>query len=540
MLGLVGLTGCSGIDRVMESVGGGGGGVIGAVVADEPRAVQIGREVLLAGGNAVDTATAVYFALSVTLPSMASLGGGGVCLVYRPEANRVETLEFFAETPRETVAQGPGARPTAIPGNVRGFFALHERFGEVAWEDILRPAEALARDGTVVSQTLADHLRLTWGFLRADREARRLFGRRDGGPVGKGYPLRQLDLATALAQIRAHGPGEFYTGRLARLLVQDTLNVGGSLSANELRAMRPRWRQAVSVALPDPRDPEDADERWVVHAPPPPAAAGLVAAQVLAQVALDDRYRRTAPEARPHLVSEAAKRAFADRRRWGGRADSAAAILSETRARRLMRNYSDSRTTTIDRLDPVPEPVLENLAGTGFVTADLKGNAVACTVTPNNTFGTGRVAARTGIFAAASAEVANGGPVSLGPVMIVDPDDSELILAATGTGGVAGPTALAETLAPLLHEPVPLADAIAAPRVHHSGAPDVLYHERTQSGAEVAGLRRRGHELAVFPGDRGEHPGRVNAVYCPRGLPGGEDTCEVAADPRGSGLALRE
>ena len=132
-------------------------GFLGGVAADEPRAALIGRDVLSAGGSAADAATAVYFALAVTLPSSASLGGGGVCLVHDTPSARTEAIRFLARRPADVP---PGtARPSAVPGNPRGFFALHSKYGVLRWEQVVAPAEGLARFGTPVSRALARDLK---------------------------------------------------------------------------------------------------------------------------------------------------------------------------------------------------------------------------------------------------------------------------------------------------------------------------------------------------------------------------------------------
>ena len=121
----------------------------GGVVSDEPRSALIGRDILSAGGNAVDAAVAVYFALSVTYPHAATLGGGGLCVVHRGLKGDLEALDF---RPAIVTRNGQAA---AIPGAVRGMFALHARYGAMAWESLLLPAERLARFGNPVSRALA-------------------------------------------------------------------------------------------------------------------------------------------------------------------------------------------------------------------------------------------------------------------------------------------------------------------------------------------------------------------------------------------------
>jgi len=217
---------------------------------------------------------------------------------------------------------------------------------------------------------------------------------------------------------------------------------------------------------------------------------------------------------------------------WEG---GAAWVLN--RSGRSARDIRRARHTPLIDMPVIPEAILENPAGTGFSVIDGSGNAVSCTVTPNNTFGTGRVAPRTGIVVAAAPTIANGGPVSLGPVLAIDFKEEKVHLAATGTGGVSGPTALAEVLVRVTERGRTLEEAMAAPRLHHSGNPDFLYHESELPASTISALVDKGYDIRVFPGS-GKTPARVNSIFCADGLPDADKPCEAVADPRGHGLAL--
>jgi len=242
--------GCSSSDKPVQGTVGFVVGFLGGVAEDEPRAATIGRDVLSAGGTAADAAVAVYFALSVTMPSSASLGGGGVCVVHDWKTKKTETLDFLARVP-QTVPAG-ATRPTAIPGNPRGFFALHSRFGRLRWESLVATSENLARFGTPVSRAFANDLAQVGNALLADPETRRIFGQANGQRVAReGETLVQFELASMLSLIRRAGPGDFYDGPAARQLADAVNAAGGSLSIDDLRAYRPVWRETVRVPYGD-------------------------------------------------------------------------------------------------------------------------------------------------------------------------------------------------------------------------------------------------------------------------------------------------
>ena len=220
-------------------------GFVGGAAAEEPRAAIVAREILSAGGSAVDAAVAGAFAMSVTLPSRAGLGGGGACLVYNLRQREVIAVSFPAGA-RAGLPQGVD-RPAAVPMMARGLFLLHTRGGRLRFEQLVRPAEDLARLGTEVSRAFADDLRVVAAPLLNDPQARRVFGAPGGGPLQAGERMTQLDLGGTLAQLRTGGVGELYQGGLAGRLEEGSLAAGGGLTAGELRAARAEVLETVRV-----------------------------------------------------------------------------------------------------------------------------------------------------------------------------------------------------------------------------------------------------------------------------------------------------
>ena len=222
-------------------------GFLGGAVAEEPRAAIVAREILSSGGSAVDAAVAGAFAMTVTLPSRAGLGGGGVCLVFTARQRQVVTVSFPAGT-RAGLPQGVD-RPAAVPLMARGLYLLHTRGGRMRFEQLVRPAEDLARLGTEISRAFADDLAAVAAPLLQDPQARRVFGAPGGGPLRAGERMTQLDLGATLAQLRAGGVGEMYQGQLATRLEEGSVAAGGGLTAAELRAARADVIDPVRVSV---------------------------------------------------------------------------------------------------------------------------------------------------------------------------------------------------------------------------------------------------------------------------------------------------
>ena len=247
------------VDRTVETVTGRSNtpfgtpghvaGFLGGVAADEPRAAIVARDILSGGGSAVDAAVAGAFTMAVTLPSRAGLGGGGACVALDAQRGLARAIVFPAGA---RAALPPGTdRPAALPAMARGLFALHLNAGRFKIEELIRPAEELARLGTEISRTLADDLAVVAGPLLADPSARQIFARPGGGVLRLGDRIVQPDLSATLAQLRAAalGIGDLYQGNLAERLVEGSVISGGGLTEAELRATRIRAGSATRSNL---------------------------------------------------------------------------------------------------------------------------------------------------------------------------------------------------------------------------------------------------------------------------------------------------
>ena len=360
-IGLVlGISACGSTDpKLTEGTIGYVGGFLGGVVADEPRAALAGRDILSRGGTAADAAAAMYFTLSVTLPSRAGLGGGGMCVVFDVETGNTQVLDFTAPTPRAISANV--SRPSAVPGNPRGFFALQARHGLLLWREIVAPAEQLARFGYPTSRAFSRDLQSVGPALLGDAGARVMFAGKSGVRVaGEGETIEQLDLAATLGMLRARGVGPLYVGSYARTFVDAVRRAGGSLSVEDLRQFVPVWRDSVRVNIGNE----------VAHFAPPPAAASTVAAVMLAMLDDSGDYDTKDLGVRAHLVAETGMRAFADRETWlaaSGQVNAKArAFVTPARIEALTMGLRSNRRTPVSAFTTKPKNRNESPASTGF------------------------------------------------------------------------------------------------------------------------------------------------------------------------------
>ncbi len=410
-------TSCSTVNSVSDTLFGSGSdvaqgtpghvsGFLGGVVADEPQAALAARQILSAGGNAADAAVALGFALSVTMPSRAGLGGGGACLAYRAgkdASGSPDAVMFTAIAP-----SNPGStdRPVGLPTMTRGLFVLHARYGSMPFEQLVIPAEQMARFGVQASRAFTRDLAVVAGPLAADPGAREAFYR-NGQPIAEGETLLQPALGSTLAQIRIAGVGDLYQGALGRRFATAAAQVGARITVEDLRAGLPTV--VPPLTLPGP----GADRIAFL---PPPADGGLAAAAAYQVLATD-----------PGAFAQANARAMGAAARWRQGGGDPQAILQES-------------------LPDTPLPALP--ASTTYATLDRNGNAVVCAVSMGNLFGIGRVAAGTGVLLGASP---NGvAPPLLSAAIAYNPNLKAFHSEVGGSGQAGAPLAVAMGLSQTL------------------------------------------------------------------------------------------
>ncbi len=493
-----------------------------AVVSAHPLATKVGVDVLKKGGNAVDAAVAVHFALAVVYPQAGNIGGGGF-LVYRSASGEEAALDFRERAPaaaHERMYQDSlgnvlseksrlGALACAVPGAVDGLWAAHRRYGRLPWAELVKPAIYLAEKGFQITEREAQLLnqerhrfirnnRLTPVFVKAE-------------PWEAGDWLIQKELAVTLGRIADKGRDGFYEGPVAINTVEEVQKQGGIMTLDDLRQYRSVWRKPLVFKWRGLR----------IITMPPPSSGGVLLAQMLGM--LGDADLRTmgfhSADA-VHLMIEVERRAYADRAQhmadpdyWPVPVDS---LLCPHYLRRRMTTFHPERATPSAQVSAgVFAGVAEET--THFSIVDAQGNAVAVTTTLNDVYGSRVVVPGAGFllnnemddFSAkpgapnlygaigGKANAIAGGkrPLSsMTPTIVVR--DGRLSLVLGTPGGTTIPTSVFQVLLNVYEFGLPLREAVHARRFHHQWSPDVVYVEEGTFSPEVEErLRAMGHML---------------------------------------------
>jgi gamma-glutamyltranspeptidase / glutathione hydrolase len=502
-LSLAVLGGCAETPRTPVGATGYVKGFLGGVAADEPNAALVMRDILSAGGTAVDAAVAGGFMLGVTLPSVAGLSGGGACLSFDSLSKRIDTVNFL---PR-TVAQGG----MGVPMTPRGLALLHSKGGRLRIEQTIGPAEQAARLGTPLSRASAAYLNIPGVAPSLDRQTQALYFAPGGFPFAEGTPLRQPELASLLARLRLAGIGDLYTGLAARQLVDASKSVGGLLTLEDLRAALPLLEAPLQQALGS----------HVIATPGGAVGGGVIAADIFAQLQRLG-FDKLPPPDRPQRFAEATRRAIAAYVKRS-RGDAIAAPGTEASATALLADFRPGQPTPDAGLS-LPEGSAP--PGASLVAVDQTGSAVACTFTSGGLFGTGRSLPGTGLMLPPPASL----NASLTPVLVVNLNAGKTFMAAAATGGGPATAAVMQVMSATFVDQHDLEEAVIRPRQFAEGP--YLFLEPDADDSQER-LKQQGYTPINAPG-----MGRVNVVFCPSGIPDQNPRCDQRTDPRGFGLAL--
>lgn len=524
----------------------------GMVASQEAQATRIGVDVLRRGGNAVDAAVAVGFALAVTLPRAGNLGGGGFMLVHLAARNETVAIDYRETAPAAatpTMFLGPDGEPdpklsresglgAGVPGTVAGLAEAHRRYGSgrMSLAELIAPAIRLAREGIAVEADLADSLPVIAPRLARFPSSARIFLRPDGTPLRPGDRLVQEDLARTLEAIAQQGPAGFYEGATASRIVAALAAHGGIMTPEDLRTYRPVIREVVRGRY----------RGYEVASMPPPSSGGVHLIQLLnllEPLALGQRGHNSAETI--HLMVEAMKLAYADRAQFLGDPDSVRIPVRGLTSRA----YADILRALIDPArarpsadiragDPAPH---EGEQTTHFSVVDREGNAVANTYTLNFSYGLGLVAEGTGVLLnnemddfAARAGATNAFGLVQGAANLPGPGkrplssmtptilfrDGKVAMVTGSPGGSRIITITLQTILNVIDHGMNIAQAVIAPRVHHQWLPDAIDVEEGLSVDTLALLAARGHRIVP----RGTF-GNVNAIVAvPGGWAGAADT----------------
>jgi len=514
----------------------------GMVASAHPLATLAGIEVLKSGGTAADAAVATNAVLAVTQPNNCGLGGDLFCLYYDVASRRIHFLDGAGRSGsraglEELRRRGLGQLPTlgpatvSVPGCVRGWGMLLERFGTRPLTELLAPAVHYAERGfpltSTVSQAIAE-----LAPDNADPEWHRVF--LPGGRLPKhGEPLVQPDLARTLRALAGEGPDLFYTGRVARAIA-GRLEAEGFLTADDLGGHRGEWGEAIATGY----------RESTIHQTPPPTqgVAALLAFNLLEGFPLGRRRLHSVEHL--HLLIEAVKLAYADRDRWIGDPVHArvpvASLLDKQYAARRRREFDPRKAGAYASGEPEGDT-------TGFVVADGRGNLVVVIESLFNAFGSGVVAPGTGVIlhnrgrhfsmdpAHPSAFAPHKRPFHTLIASIVTREERPVLGFAT-MGGNGQAMFHVQVLTNVLDYGLDVQEAIERPRfligAFLPGEPtDTIYVESRVGARVLAGLARKGHQVKPAP-SLFYKVGHAHAIALRDG------TLLGGADPRGDGVAL--
>jgi gamma-glutamyltranspeptidase/glutathione hydrolase len=499
----------------------------GMVASQEAAASRIGVEILERGGNAVDAAVAIGFALAVTLPRAGNLGGGGFMVVHDAASDRTVAIDYREKAPaaafRDQFLDSSGnADPklsrfhglaVGVPGTVAGMALALEKYGTMQLADVVAPAIRLAEEGITVTPDLADSLAGLKQRIAQWPSSAKIFYKADGADHMPGDTLVQADLAASLKLIAAEGPKAFYEGPIAERIAAAVRAEGGNMTVEDLKAYAPVEREPVRGSY----------RGYEILSMPPPSSGGVHIVQILNILEgfpigwLGHNSAETI-----HLMAEAMKLAYADRSEYLGDPDyvkiPVAGLTSKAYAAALRQKINRNRATpaaSIKPGDPVP---YESHETTHYSVVDKDGNAVANTYTINFSYGTGLVADGTGIllnnemddFSAkpgvpnayglvgGEANAVEGGkrPLSsMSPTIVLK--DGEPWLVTGSPGGSRIITTTLQLIMNVIDHGMNIAEATAAPRIHHQWLPDRLDVETGLSPDTVALLAAKGQNVAV-------------------------------------------
>lgn len=499
----------------------------GMVATQEATATRIGVEVLRKGGNAVDAAVAVAFALAVTLPTAGNLGGGGFMLVYDAASGKTVAVDYREKAPaaahRDMYLNSDGNpdstrsrfHPLAVgvPGTVAGLGLVLRKYGTMSLAEVLHPAIRLASEGIIVTQQLADTLTALRERLQRWPSTRKVFYKPGGVPYRPGERLVQADLANSLRLIAEQGPDAFYKGAIAEKIVAEMKRGGGLITRKDLAEYRALIRTPVRGSY----------RGYGIASMPPPSSGGTHLVQMLNVLEgypigfLGHNSAETI-----HLMAETMKLAYADRSKYLGDSDFVrvplSGLTSKAYAAKLRSQINRFRATPSRSIKPGNPLPFESPETTHFSVVDASGNVVSNTYTINFSYGSGLVADGTGIllnnemddFSAkpgvpnaygliggeANAIEAGKRPLSsMSPTIVFKGGKPFLVTGSPGGSRII--TTVLQMIMNVIDHRMNVAEAALAVRVHHQWLPDTLRVEKGLSPDTVRLLTAKGHNVVV-------------------------------------------
>lgn len=501
----------------------------GMVASVDAMATQVGVEILRQGGNAVDAAVAVGFALAVTHPQAGNLGGGGFMLL-RTASGRATAIDFREMAPghasRDMFLDKQGNADSKLsltshlasgtPGTVAGLALAAQKYGTLPLSTLLAPAIKLARDGIPVNDALADDLK-TYGkeVLITHPNSKAIFYKADGTPWQKGDRLVQKNLAHSLQLIARQGPDAFYKGEIADEIAGEMAQHGGLINKADLAAYRAVERKPISGTY----------RGYEVFSMPPPSSGGIHIVQILNILENFDLAKMGFGSADAmQVMAEAEKYAYADRSEYLGDPDFVKvpwqALTSKAYAKTLAQQIDVAKARPSSEIKPGKLEPYESNQTTHFSVVDKQGNAVAVTYTLNTYFGSGIVAGKSGILMnnemddfsakpgtpnvyglvggeANAVQPAKRPLSSMSPTIVAKGGKTWLVTGSPGGSRII--TTVLQMVVNSIDFGMNVAEATNAPRFHHQWLPDQLRVEKGFSPDTLRLLEAKGQHVKVLP-----------------------------------------
>lgn len=511
----------------------------GIVVSATWQSSQVGVDIMKLGGNAVDAAIAVQFALAVTFPAAGNIGGGGFMVVREPDGSTA-TLDFREKAPAsasETMyldADGNvienlslrGHLASGVPGSVDGMYRAWERYGSLAWSDLVRPSVELARAGFELGWQEAQALNRNKPRFEAYPGSVRSFVKPDGAPWREGDLLIQADLATTLERIEKMGRDGFYSGETAQLIVAEMQRGGGIISLQDLAGYRAAWREPLVYGYKD----------FKLITMGPPSSGGVAMGQILGMLEpFDLKEMGFHSAASIHVIVEAMRRAYADRAEHLGDPDfhpvPVPGLLDQAYLAELMSSFNQNAATPSSEVSHGSPAPLESEETTHFSIVDPSGMAVAVTTTLNGGYGSWVTVEGAGFLLNNEMDdfsIKPGTPNMYGLIggkaNAIEPgkrmlssmtptiveQDGQLRMVIGTPGG-------SQIITMVLHNFLSMAvyglnaqQTVSAPRFHHQWLPDqILVDPFGFSPDTISKLELMGHKVVV----RSSYAGRADNIY---------------------------
>lgn len=500
----------------------------GMVVAQEQRSARIGIEILDRGGNAVDAAVAVGFALAVTYPRAGNIGGGGFMVIHLGKTGEDAAIDYRETAPAaatETMFLDANGEPdpkksrdsglsVGVPGTVAGLALAHAKYGsgKLSLAELIEPAIELARNGVEIVDDIADTLPLAQPRIARWHSSAPVFLNSDGTVLMPGQDLLQPDLAITLRAIASDGPKGFYEGPVAEKIVAAVRKAGGVMTTEDMKNYRAILREPVRGTY----------RGYDIVSMPPPSSGGVHLIEMLNILEGYDLAKLPRGESL-HVLAEVMKRAYADRATFMGDPDSVrmpvAGLISKKYAAAL-RTQIGNRATPATEVRSGNPGDFEGQNTTHFSVIDSDGNAVSNTYTLNFSYGLGLVAEGTGVLLnnelddfTSKPGTANAyglvgynanlpGPgkrplSSMTPTIVMK--DGKPFLITGSPGGSRIISTVLQIIVNVIDFHLPVDQAVSAPRVHHQWQPDELSAEPGISPEILDGLVKRRHKVVLTP-----------------------------------------